>query len=378
MEATNGLEQIYQPIKKDLQTVEKRLYDLIPSDLEPISTVEKYIHDNGGKRLRSALLLLSARAVDLPIDTDPGAKFDLSLSDAPLPDHTITFAAASELLHAATLVHDDLLDGSVLRRGHETINSRWGHGAALLSGDHLYLKAIELLTSESILDPDRSEDFRQTYRASKLMLQTAAKMFKGEALQHRKRGELSTTEEDYFDIIGNKSASFISSCCAVGSMLNSKHYPESSKCLADYGYNLGMAFQIRDDILDLMGDEERIGKAVGSDLREGRLTLPAIHLVANANGNKKYLESILAPPSNGRLSVFYRWWRHTNGNHKAFSKRQLQRVIKLLLDCGSIEYSMDVASNFARSARKDLAAVPESEAKQSLITLADHVITREN
>ncbi|MFC1717860.1 polyprenyl synthetase family protein [Candidatus Poribacteria bacterium] len=369
MEAKSELERIYRPIQKDLQTVEQRLYDLIPSDLEPISTVERYIHDNGGKRLRSALVLLSARAVGLP---------DLSPWDAPLPDHTITFAAASELLHAATLVHDDLLDGSVLRRGHETINSRWGHGAALLSGDHLYLKAMELLTSENILDPDRSDDFRQTYQASRLMLQTAARMFKGEALQHRKRGELSTTEEDYFHIIGNKSASFISSCCAIGAMLNDGVHPEVGKRMADYGFNLGMAFQIRDDILDLMGDEERIGKAVGSDLREGRLTLPAIHLVANANGNRKYLESILSSPSSGRLSVFYRWWRHSNGNHRAFSKRQLQRVRKLLLDHGSIEYSTDTASNFADMAKSNLDAIPDSAAKQSLMTLADHVITREN
>ncbi len=363
VEAKSKLEQIYKPVKEELQTVEKRLYELVPSDLEPISTVERYIFDNGGKRMRPAFILLSARAVK---------------SDQPLSDSTISFAMAAELLHTATLVHDDLMDGSVLRRGRETINSRWGQGTALLLGDHLYLKAVEIMTSENILDPDKSEDFKQTYQASNLMLQTAAKMFKGEALQHRKRGELSTTEEDYFDIIGNKSAAFISSCCAIGAMLNDGVHPGVDKCMADYGFNLGIAFQIKDDILDLMGDEERIGKAVGSDLKEGRLTLPAIHLLANANGNRKYLESILSSPSNGQLSVFYRWWRSSNGNYKAFSKRQLQRVRKLLLDCGSIEYATNAASNFANLARKDLEAIPDSEAKQSLIALTDHVITRDN
>ena len=368
-ETKSELERIYEPIKADLQMVEKRLYDLVPSDLEPISTVEKYILDNGGKRLRPAFLLLSARAARLPADSESGGI---------LSDNSISFAMAAEVLHTATLVHDDLLDGSALRRGRETINSRWGQGTALLLGDHLYLKAIELLTSESILDPDKSEDFRQTYQASHLMLQTAAKMFKGEALQHRKRGELSTTEEDYFDIIGNKSAAFISSCCAIGAMLNGAAYPKASESLADYGFNLGMAFQIKDDILDLIGDEERIGKAVGSDLKEGRLTLPAIHLLANANGDRKYLESILTSSSNGRLSVFYRLWKHSNGNHKAFSKRQLQRVRKLLLDNGSIEYSMKVANKFAGLARENLVTIPDSEAKQSLITLAEHVIARDN
>lgn len=369
-ETKSELERIYEPIKMDLQMVEKRLYDLVPSDMEPISTVERYILDNGGKRLRPAFLLLSARAARSSTDSEPGRI---------LSDDTISFAMAAELLHTATLVHDDLLDGSALRRGRETINSRWGQGTALLLGDHLYLKAIELLTSESILDPDKSEDFRQTYQASNLMLQTAAKMFKGEALQHRKRGKLSTTEEDYFDIIGNKSAAFISSCCAIGAMLNGADYPEAGESLADYGFNLGMAFQIKDDILDLMGDEERIGKAVGSDLKEGRLTLPAIHLIGKAkNGNRKYLESILTSSSNGWLSVLYRWWKHSNGNHKAFSKRRLQRVRKLLLDNGSIEYSMKVANKFAGLARKNLATIPDSEAKQSLITLAEHVITRDN
>ncbi len=363
VEAKNKLEQIYKPVREELQTVEQQLYDLIPSDLEPISTVERYILDNGGKRMRPAFLLLSARAVN---------------SDQSPSDSTISFAMAAELLHTATLVHDDLMDGSVLRRGRETINSKWGQGTALLLGDHLYLKAIEILTGENMLDPDKSEDFKLTYRASSLMLQTAAKMFKGEALQHRKRGELSTTEEDYFDIIGNKSAAFISSCCAIGAMLNNGVHPEIGKCMADYGFNLGIAFQIKDDILDLMGDEERIGKAVGSDLKEGRLTLPAIHLMANANGHRKYLESILSRPSNGQLSVLYRWWKSSNGNHKAFSKRQLQRVRKLLVDCGSIEYSTKSASNFANLAKKDLETIPDSEAKQSLIALADHVMIREN
>ena len=379
VEAKSELERIYEPIGEDLQTVEKRLYDLVPPDLEPISTVERYILDNGGKRLRPALVLLSARAVRSPEDPDTETESGLPSSGAPLPDHTISFAVAAELIHTATLVHDDLLDGSVLRRGQQTINSRWGQETALLLGDHLYLKATQLLTSENILDPDKSENFKQTYQASSLMLKTVATMFRGEALQHRRRGELSTTEEDYFNIIGSKSASFISSCCAIGAMLNGGAYPEAGDYLAEYGFNLGIAFQIRDDILDLMGDEGRIGKAVGSDLKEGRLTLPAIHLVANAaDGNRKYLESILAPPSNGRLSVFYRWWRNSHGNHKAFSKRQLQRIRKLLLDYGSIEYSMSVASRFADLARKSLETIPDSAAKQSLITLADHVMAREN
>jgi len=430
VEITGELERIYGPIKEDLQVVEESLYDLIPNDLEPISTVERYILDNGGKRLRPALVLLSARAVH-PMwvglkpasDAEAGtrnlatekhrisqkstessvafrenlcqsvaSKSELDvLSDANasgnscattlLLDRVIAFAVAAELIHMATLIHDDLLDGSVLRRGHRTINSKWGNEIAVLSGDHLYLKATEILTSEDVLNPDKLEDFKQVYRASNHMLQTAAKIFKGEVLQHQKRGKLSTTEEDYFAIIESKSASFISSCCMIGALLDGNACPGADESLAGYGLNLGIAFQIRDDILDLMGDEKKIGKAVGSDLKEGRLTLPVIHLLASAkDGDREYLESALGLPAEKGTSLFSRWRRRSSHRpeHNAFGGRGLRRIRKLLLDYGSIAYSMDVASNFAEVAKRDLEAIPDSQAKQSLISLADHVMTREH
>lgn len=388
MEAKSGLDRIYGPIKESLQAVEKRLYDLVPDDLEPISTVEKYIFGNGGKRLRPALVLLSARAVHSvrgspePVsasDSD-ASKSGNSRAEASLLDRAITFAVAAELIHTATLVHDDLLDGSLLRRGHETVNSGWGNEIAVLLGDHLYLKATEILTSDSILDPDKSENFRQVYRAANLMLQTAAKIFRGEVLQHRKRGKSSVTEKDYFDIIESKSASFISSCCMIGALLDGNTCPGADESLASYGLNLGIAFQIRDDILDIMGDEEKIGKAVGSDLKEGRLTLPVIHLMANArNDDRKYFKSVLGSSASKKASSFFRWRRDSHGSRSnGFDKGQLQRIRKLLSDYGSIVYSMDMASNFAETAKKALEAIPDSQAKQSLISLADHVMTREN
>jgi len=427
VETKGELDRIYEPIKEDLQVVEKSLYDLIPDDLEPISTVERYILDNGGKRLRPALVLLSARAVHptwvgivSASDTEAGTKnlatekhrisqkstersvafcenLCQSVANEPKPDlllgssgdscattlvsRAITFAVAAELIHTATLIHDDLLDGSVLRRGNRTINSKWGNEIAVLLGDHLYLKATEILTNGNIFDPDSLEDFKQVYRASNLMLQTAAKMFRGEVLQYQKRGKLSTTEEDYFAIIKSKSASFISSCCMSGALLDGNACPKADEYLADYGLNLGIAFQIRDDILDLMGDEEKIGKAVGSDLKEGRLTLPVIHLLANASdADRKYLKSVLVPPAEKKASLFSRRRRKDfhEPEHRAFDRRQLRRIRKLLLNYGSINYSMDVASDFAQIAKRALEAIPDSQAKQSLMYLADHVITREH
>ena len=375
MEITNELDRIYAPIREELQMVEKRLYDLVPANLEPISTVEKYILDNGGKRLRPALVLLSARAVH----SIGAGEAENGCAVTSLLSHAIAFAVSAELIHTATLIHDDLLDGSVLRRGHRTINSKWGNETALLLGDHLYLKATEILTSDDVLNPDRSDDFKRIYRASHLMLQTAAKIFKGEILQHRKRGKLSTTEKDYFAIIESKSASFISSCCTTGALLDGSTCPGADKHLADYGLNLGIAFQIRDDILDIMGDEKKIGKAVGSDLKEGRLTLPVIHLMANVkDGDRKYLESVLAPPVSKGIPLLSRWQKNSRkSGRNGFDKKQLQQIKKLLLDYGSIAYSMDIANNFAKMAKKHLETIPDSQARQSLIFLADHVMTRE-
>ena len=371
VEISGQLDRIYEPVKEELKAVEKRLYDLVPADMEPISTVEKYIFDNGGKRLRPALVLLSARVVraSTASGTDIGSASCLS-------DRAINFAVAAELIHTATLVHDDLLDGSMLRRGHRTINSGWGSDIAVLLGDHLYLKATEILTSEDVLNPDKSEDFKQVYRASNLMLQTATKIFKGEVLQHQKRGKLSTTEEDYFSIIEGKSASFISSCCMIGALLDGKSCPGADEYLAGYGLNLGIAFQIRDDILDIMGEEKKIGKAVGSDLKDGRLTLPVIHLMANSrDGNREYLESILGSRAGRKSSLLSRWWRKSSSN--GFHKKHLERVRKMLLASGSVAYSMDVAFRFAEMAKRNLEAIPDSSARQSLISLADHVMTRE-
>ena len=370
MKATSELDRIYGPIKDDLETVERRLYDLVPADMEPISTVERYILNNGGKRLRPALILLSARAVHSASPSFAAA----------LTDRAVSFAVAAELIHTATLVHDDLLDGSILRRGHRTINSRWGREAALLLGDHLYLKATEILTSDNILNSDEPESFRQVHRASNLMFQTAAKIFKGEVLQHKKRGKLSTTEEDYFEIIESKSASFLSSCCMIGALMDGEACPGADEYLAKYGLNLGIAFQIRDDVLDLMGDKEKIGKAVGSDLREGRLTLPIIHLLENVrDGDRELLESVLKAPDNGKASLFSRWRKNSHVfRNSRFHKKQFQRIRELLLDHGSIDYSMNIASNFAEMAKRNLEKIPDSLAKQSLASLASYVMAREN
>jgi geranylgeranyl pyrophosphate synthase len=165
----------------------------------------------------------------------------------------------------------------------------------------------------------------------------------------------------------------------IGALLDGNSCPGADRCLADYGLNLGIAFQIRDDILDIMGDEQRIGKAVGSDLKDGRLTLPVIHLLSNASSDdRRYLESVLGTPANKKSSLLF--WRRRSSRepeHNGFDKKKLQRIRKLLVDYGSIEYSTNVAGKFAEMAKRELEAIPDSQAKKSLVFLADYVMTRE-
>jgi geranylgeranyl pyrophosphate synthase len=355
--------------------------------------VEKYILDNGGKRLRPALVLLASKvafstyailepapALEIEADSDEYALPSIiAAQDKPesnLPDMIISFAAAAELIHTATLVHDDLMAGALLRRGHKTVNAGWGDEVAVLLGDHLYLKATELLTGEDMLVSDKSEYSKRFYRASNYMFKTAASILKGEILQYQKRNNLSTTEEEYFSIIQGKSASFTSACCKIGALLDENTYPGVDENLANYGLNLGIAFQIRDDILDLMGDEERIGKEVGSDLVEGRITLPLIHLMANASdGDGKYLKSILKSLSSRKFSILHPWRGRFNTLR---TKSHLKRIRRMLLDHGSIDYSLDTANRFVDMAKENLKTIPDSAAKQSLINLAHYVMTREN
>lgn len=327
------LRQIYKPIERELLMVEKKLRETIPTDVEIISTMTNYVFDSGGKRLRPALVLLSAKVCNSDSDKR----------------RTVNFATIAELIHTATLIHDDLLDGSTLRRNRETVNSKWGDEASVLLGDQIYLKAMSLLINEDDLKIPRA------------LVDTTTKMFRGEVSQFEKRGKLSITEEDYFNIVKHKSASFISACCKVGTLLD-EDGQKLEASLTDYGLELGMAFQIRDDTLDLVGCEERLGKSIGSDLREGRLTLPVIHLLREAQkDDRRYLESALTSLAKGG----------------AF-KRRIRKIKQLLERYGSIDYSLNTANNHARRAKEKLRNISNCSAVVSLSLLCDYVVSREH
>ncbi|UCD84231.1 MAG: polyprenyl synthetase family protein [Deltaproteobacteria bacterium] len=335
---------LFRIVREELTGVERELRNFLPQKelakisrngigFQPIIDATNHIINAGGKRLRPALVLLSSRACNYR-----GSK-------------SVSMAAAVELIHVATLVHDDLLHDSVLRRGKETVNAKWDPETALLVGDNLYLKTLSIIANNKDLLENNSN-----IKVLRLILDTAYSIFQGEVHQFAKKDDFDISEKEYFQIIEGKTASFISACCRAGAFLADS--PEAAeKKFARYGLNLGIAFQIVDDLLDLVADHRQLGKSVGSDFRDGRCTLPYIHFLREAQpAERKQLLSFLKP--------------------EARKKVRTSSVTKLLEKNNSIDYSYQIAEKYASRAKKELASIPESPAKESLINLCDYVVQR--
>src|SRR5205814_2852806 len=202
---------------------------------------------SGGKRIRPAVLLMAARLAGYR------------------GDRAILYAAVVEFIHTATLVHDDIIDDSELRRGQLAVHSRWGNDITVLLGDYLYIKSMALALTHDSLEIIR------------LLCDVTLRMIEGELYQLTKNGDADISEEEHFDIIRRKTAYLFGGCAQIGGMLG-KVSPEQEQALREYGFNLGIAFQLVDDLLDYTGDAATVGKPIGSDLREGKVTLPLIHL----------------------------------------------------------------------------------------------------
>ncbi len=321
------LTSIYETVKRELYLVEKELKRTLPPALNALSDPVAQLLNSGGKRLRPALLLLSSKAC--------GYAGKMS----------INFAAAVELVHTATLVHDDLLDNAHLRRGTETVNHRWGTRGALLVADHLYLRGLSLLS-------DLAENHNGTdRRIAQIALQTANRVFEGEVLQLFQSGRQPPSEREYLQMIENKTASFFSACCRIGALLGGSS-EEIESALGEYGRNLGLAFQITDDILDLVADESKLGKSTGSDILSGILTLPLIHFLRVAPEREK--RALLSEDMD-----------------------RVEDVVQLIKGYGSIEYAREKVMTFANRAKEELGKLPDSDARDSLRQICDFVVERD-
>jgi octaprenyl-diphosphate synthase len=321
------LAQLFEPIRSDLGQVEREFVRHVQSKVALIPTIGNYVKDGGGKRIRPAVLLMSARLAGYS------------------GERAVRHAAVVELIHTATLVHDDIIDESSVRRGREAVHARWGNHVTVLFGDFLYLKSMSLALTDDGLEIIR------------LLCDVTLRIVEGEIYQLTKNGVVDISEAEHFDIVRGKTACLFAGCARIGGMLGGATR-EQLDALWDYGLNIGMAFQIVDDLLDFTGDEEALGKPTGGDLREGKMTLPVIHLLTRGDGRA----GALVRQALASRAVTPDAWRELKA---------------LLVQSRSLEYARRTAAEFVDRAKRALDLFPASEARDALMYLPDYVVSRD-
>jgi octaprenyl-diphosphate synthase len=320
-------ERVGSLVGSELQAVEAEIRAQLASPVALIQEMGGYIAGAGGKRLRPMLLLLAAR---------------LAGYRGP---RSVRLACVVELLHTATLIHDDVVDQAPLRRGRPSANAQWGDDASILVGDHLYSKSFALL----VRDNDRA--------VMETLARATVSMTEAEVLQLECKRSGLTTEVDYLRIITQKTASFMSACCRIGAVLGGVA-AERVEALTRYGLDLGVAFQISDDSLDFVADQDRLGKAIGSDLREGKRTLPLIAMLERAS-----------PTAGDRVRGLLK--------RRQLSPAELAEIRELVLKYEGVDYARERAAIYARAAKADLEAFGLSEERETLSLIADFVVDRD-
>jgi octaprenyl-diphosphate synthase len=323
-----ALSQIFEPIRADLDLVDQEFARHVQSQIELIPKIGQYIQTSGGKRIRPAVLLMASRIANYR------------------GDRAILYAAVVEFVHTATLVHDDIIDDSDLRRGRLAVHSRWGNDITVLLGDYLYIKSMAMALTHDELEIIR------------LLCDVTLRMIEGELYQLTKNGDADITEEEHFDIMRRKTAYLFGGCAQIGGMLG-RASSEEEQALREYGFNLGMTFQLVDDLLDFTGDAEAVGKPIGSDLREGKVTLPLIHLQQHGRGGAgpQIVRDIIAA--------------------RNATPEQWHDLLRCLKEHASIDYAYRKAVDFTERAKKPLYAFPPSSERDALLALPDYVLSRD-
>ena len=308
----------------DLQRVDQVIRERLASDVVLVNQIAAYIVGSGGKRLRPLTVVIAARACGYSGERHAEA------------------AAIIEFIHTATLLHDDVVDGSTLRRGRETANSVWGPAASVLVGDYVYSRAFEMMVA---LDDMRIMD---------VMATATNKIAEGEVLQLLNAHDADTTEERYFDVIYRKTAKLFEAGTQIAAIL-SKAVPSVETGMTRYGRHLGAAFQLIDDVLDYTADADQLGKNLGDDLAEGKPTLPLIH--ALKNGTEEQRAIVRASIEHGSIA-------------------DLPRITAAIESTGGLAYTARLARREAALAIEALTDIPESAYKQALRELADFAVER--
>ena len=321
--------RIFGLIKAEMALVESEFERQAKSNVQVINYLGDYLRASGGKRVRPALLILTNYAV----------------GGTGRNDNVIRLATVMEMLHTATLVHDDIIDNADLRRNRASVNARFGNQAAVLMGDWLYMSAFETSLQERSLE------------ILDILTKLTRKMTEGELIQLTMIGNAEIRQDEYFDILRRKTAYLFAGCTEIGAILG-RAEPAVQTALRDYGMNLGIAFQLADDLLDFTSTKDALGKAAGADLLEGKITLPLILLLNSEPEVKPMLEEIMFEGTYGESSRAF--LAEKLDEHKTLDKIRL------------------IALSYAEKARKNLEVLPKTEYCSALDEIPNFVIGRNN
>lgn len=319
--------EILNLVKKDLERVEREISLESVASVDAVTTISRYLQDGGGKRLRPILVLLASKLV------------------GGVSDGSIRMAAVVEMIHAATLVHDDVIDIAQTRRGRPSSNAIWGNHTCVLAGDWLYMQAFQIALRE------------RNFHVLDLLIALTQMMVEGELLQLERIGKIEISEADYMELVDRKTASLFSACTRLGAMMGGADETTETR-LGEFAWNLGIAFQLVDDVLDFTSHEKVLGKPVGSDLREGKVTLPLIYALEEASAEERQLiQQVL---------------KDGNYNNTPFSK-----ILDTVERRRGFERVRERAQSFTEKARAIIAEFPESPHQRALAALTELMTERD-
>ena len=320
--------EIFDLIQHELELVEQRISSESVASVEAVTAIGQYLHSAGGKRLRPALLLLCAKLAG------NGGRTAIELG------------AVVELVHAATLVHDDVIDAAETRRGRPSTNFKWGNHTCVLAGDWLYMQAFQIALRE------------RNFQILELLIGLTQMMVEGELIQLERIGRINVTEADCMELVDRKTACLFSVCARLGALAGNADTQCQEK-LGEYAWNLGMAFQLVDDVLDFTAREKTLGKPVGGDLREGKVTLPLVYALECASaGERRLVETIL--------------------QQRSYDEVPFAHILALLEKYRGIERVKERAQAFTDKARSIIGEFPESRYQRALMTVTELVTERDH
>ena len=320
-------QDIFRLITPELEKVELELLRLSAASISLVSDISRYLHSSGGKRIRPALLLLCAKMC--------GAQ----------GDQAVRLGGVMELIHTATLLHDDIIDDAQVRRGRSSVNAKWGNEITVLLGDWLYMTAFYMAMEE------------RSFRILDVLIDITRRMVEGELIQLERNGRVDITEQDHLEMVERKTACLFAGCARLGGMI-ARVSPAEEKALSEYGFNVGMAFQLIDDMLDFTSSEAVLGKPVVNDLKEGKLTLPLIYLLER--GDPRHARKLTALLKSSTID-----------------DRDRDEIIAWVHDYGTLEHTSRKAFAYAETAKRCLEGFRDSVYRQALIQIPDFIVSRD-